>query len=134
MTREATIAALDHILPEYTRISSAPDGGAMMLMTHEEVLEETARRYKAVNENGDVLVMQNPAAWRAKTHSNGIKSYYPAQPELKMTRSDVAKSQGGTRMSNRRGTDFNFEPKSPWDAEDSEKVRVIKSGRKGDNW
>lgn len=76
MRPERTIdgAILDNILPEHERISRARDSGQLedeadrRRVSVERVFEEErAREYKAIDRMGNVWLVRNPAAWRART-------------------------------------------------------------------
>lgn len=67
---------LKRVLPEYRSISEAPDG-----IPDEMIRDERTRRYKAIDDDGHVFLVMNPAAWPEHTDAKGRTWRHRPKPQ-----------------------------------------------------
>lgn len=90
-------AMLAAVLPDKQPITAAPDITALERRADEQnvdigevILREREKRYKAIDNEGNVYLMGNPAAWSyANAFSHGVKR---APKELVLTATEAKKS------------------------------------------
>lgn len=76
---------IEQVLPEYTKISKAPTRPPEGVNYETWAAEERKVRYKAVDENGNVYLIQNPAVWDEYSDDKGRRFKVRPQPILRYT-------------------------------------------------
>lgn len=87
----ASSKILDKILPEYQKISEAP-----INLEPEQIEYERHKKYKSIDKDGDIYLIQNPAVWHETVDAYGKITKWRPKPELVFT-SDAASKASENR-------------------------------------
>lgn len=86
---------LDSVAAYLRRVDEAPDLAALILMSHAEIEQEAARRYKALDSAGNIYQIQNPAlmSYQCSRGASVISRVVPRLLEAELPNSRRAREQ-----------------------------------------
>ena len=105
LTKDQIKSLLSSILPEYKRISEAPTLSMIEELEDKRGLKpdtlvklEREKRYKSMDWEGNVHLIQNPAVWEFSEDERGSRTYYRPQPQKVMTHRQATEAAGSSEF------------------------------------